>query len=264
MLYRGGLSECIIPICYSNDSTFFYFSIFLYVSGVLATTGAEKEEGCGFFLHVIFIVFIMICTFGYFVFRLLKEYTWPQIYSYLILNPRGVLVYAGALAIICWIMVLLCGFSVHLILSCEDRDKRNDACENTKEQSVAETVNDKEKLECVREKRDKRKPLIYIVAIVISLFILSCTIYKSGKDRIRLINKANIVSINGNTYYIAEENTEWAIVKECVLDEEKLVINENHYMLTILVDKNVIVKEIDNGLDDCMMKGNEYECLYGK
>lgn len=115
---------------------------------------------------------------------------------------------------------------------------------------------------------DNKKMMVYGIVIGIallgSLIGLSYSIYDIGKNSIAGKHKVDMVYIENNSYVIVGQYEDNWILKECFVDGEEVLINKGHYMFEDIVGKDVVVKELEKGIEKCLISQAEYEKITGE
>lgn len=140
----------------------------------------------------------------------------------------------------------------------------SDACENAdNEKKEVKEQNEDGKIEEKKEQsKNKSNVGIYIIAILV-LFLLGYILYcfkNIGMESMNFIDQIRIVEIDGKQYAVMEKYEENWIVKQCLYDNENIVINANHYMIVDISEKDIWVVYLNGGktIKDCMRNDDEF------
>lgn len=249
MLYLFCLNIAILFITFviSNIYVMNYFSI-----------GKHNKKAIRILKQIGMLLLIVFGVFVYFIVQLLVDFSPQEILMNIRETWVSMTIYVTCVSFLIGFIVFTCGTPGYELC------KESILEEETTKESRAEEKNTK--------KKNSNRVLLWLLEnkfcllatlIGIVLVLGSWAIYTSGQDRVKYANSVSIVEINNLTYFVAMENTEECILKECVQVGDEIRINRNHYIRTTLVDRDVIVKRIDGGLDKCLLDDNDYKSLLG-
>ncbi|MBQ2802182.1 MAG: hypothetical protein IJF03_12450 [Lachnospiraceae bacterium] len=194
--------------------------------------------------RVILILVIPFLVIVFEVIYLLSQFSLMEVLAYVFYMPKF---FWGITALITLMVAPCVGLSGQFII---DKYKEKDTI-------------DQETLE-----NDNKKTMVYGIVIGIaflgSLIGLSYSIYDIGKNSIAGKHKVDMVYIENNSYVIVGQYEDNWILKECFVDGEEVLINKSHYMFEDIVGKDVVLKELEKGIEECLISQAEYEKITGE
>lgn len=268
--YRGYFDYLNIPISYIEinyqDMLYLFFLniAMLFVTFVISniytinfiSVSQESRRLKRWLKQIGMLLLIVFGVFIYFIVYLLIDFSFHEICEYIKTNYLFLILYVISLSFLMGIIIMIggspayCLYGVHQAVEVEKSENK----------SETDTVKGK-KGELLSRFLKRHRGVVFVILIGIALIMCSSSIYTAGKERVKFAKVISITEISGITYFVATENSEWCILKECKQVGENIRINKEHYMLTSLEDRNVVIKEIENGLKDCLVDAEEYNKL---
>lgn len=180
---------------------------------------------------------------------LLSFYTHNEIIAYIKEAPWHISSYMIGISLLVYFTVWICGTMTYTFLNVSDS-------ENVIKEQEKESVNADESQ---TQKGFLKHPYVFLVGVIIFATILcGISVYSSGKDRVNLMKKINVVTIDENTYFVAEQNPDGCILKECIRSGDGVIINNDHYMVSSLSNRDVSVIKLDTGVKSYLVDAKEY------
>ncbi len=261
LYYKGYYDFWNIPSAYIvvnyNDTLFKFLlsmSLVIIVIGISSIYMyyfrkiAEKNKGLNKILKLLCMMLIIpIFSICIFLVYMTIEFSIDKILNYLCNMTSDFFATIISISIILFLLIILAGQWGYILYEEENRKE-------------------KQKIDKVKFQAKIISWMVGILVLILSILWLGYIIYDAGRNRISEDDTINVVYMQ-NKYFvvITQYDNKW-ILKECMLEEDGVMINSDHYMIENIIGYDILIKKlpVGNSLQDCIVEGNTYRDMVDK
>lgn len=99
------------------------------------------------------------------------------------------------------------------------------------------------------------KVFVTVFIFVLLFIVIGSILYSSGREDVQFSESVHIVSIEENKYVVVSQYKDSWIIKECIAENDQLVINQDHFMISDIHERDIKRYVIENGktVGECMV-----------
>lgn len=210
----------------------------------------EKNRGIKKFLKLTCMIFAIPC-FSIFIMAwyIIVEFSIGEMLDYMNNDTSDFLVTILIFSILIGLLLFSIGqWGFYLY----DEEKQEDKQEKSKPKTLRKTP--------------KQWLVIGVIFLVSAIGLLGYTVYDTGKSSCLGEVTVNVVDIKNKSFVIVDQYNDKWILKECILENDEVIINLDSYIIDDIIGNNILIKRLPDGksLQDCLVNDETYKGMLDK